>query len=392
MASQTCSFCNHANPAGAKFCNECGSGLGLRPCARCDAINDVGATFCHHCGALLNERAATPVGNAPQSAREVEAVSESSVVRALDAVAPEAANARAASAPSVKELSSAAERLNAFWRDSMQAVEVERARKPDPVDSPGAGALETLPSRVESESPVIDVPSRYRRESGARRAAIALVVLAVVGGAAYYGYEQSSPTRVAPAASAPIAVPPSAQSAPAQSPQSSPATQPASTASEAVATAPAATSAPSSEAATSSSAPPNTEAAQPATFAAPTATESASAGAASAAPATPQPDVQAAIPAPPEPVATKAPAAKVPPVVAKPPATVVLRRPKNPNRAATSGDAMRNAGSARVPAGGNAQPLSLPPTLSPAVPAPATPPVARGPCTDSVAALGLCSR
>ena len=123
MASLTCSFCNHVNPTGARFCNECGSGLGLRPCARCEAINDVAATYCHHCGALLNERAATSVGGAAQSSRAADAASESSVVRALGAVAPEPAGPRAASPPSVKELSSAAERLDAFWRDSMQAVE-----------------------------------------------------------------------------------------------------------------------------------------------------------------------------------------------------------------------------------------------------------------------------
>jgi hypothetical protein len=46
----SCSFCEHDNPAGAKFCNECGSPLDLRPCIRCRAINHVGALHCHACG------------------------------------------------------------------------------------------------------------------------------------------------------------------------------------------------------------------------------------------------------------------------------------------------------------------------------------------------------
>lgn len=48
-----CRFCAHVNPDGAKFCNDCGSPLHLRPCALCHAINDVTATRCHVCDAAL---------------------------------------------------------------------------------------------------------------------------------------------------------------------------------------------------------------------------------------------------------------------------------------------------------------------------------------------------
>jgi len=34
MPAITCLFCDHANPAGAKYCNECGSALHLKPCDR----------------------------------------------------------------------------------------------------------------------------------------------------------------------------------------------------------------------------------------------------------------------------------------------------------------------------------------------------------------------
>ena len=44
-----CLFCNRLNPAGATFCNECGTQLSLQPCSRCGAANDRAATNCHQC-------------------------------------------------------------------------------------------------------------------------------------------------------------------------------------------------------------------------------------------------------------------------------------------------------------------------------------------------------
>ena len=67
MASVNCSFCDHVNPVDAKFCNECGAGLGLRPCAQCEAINDVSAAYCHQCGAPLATAAATAVTGATRA-------------------------------------------------------------------------------------------------------------------------------------------------------------------------------------------------------------------------------------------------------------------------------------------------------------------------------------
>ena len=48
-----CRFCRKGNPAGSKFCNECGSQLSLAPCTSCEAINDANATACHQCGAAM---------------------------------------------------------------------------------------------------------------------------------------------------------------------------------------------------------------------------------------------------------------------------------------------------------------------------------------------------
>jgi hypothetical protein len=49
----SCLFCAHTNPAGSKYCNECGSPLHLRPCRFCNAINNASAIRCHACDAAL---------------------------------------------------------------------------------------------------------------------------------------------------------------------------------------------------------------------------------------------------------------------------------------------------------------------------------------------------
>ena len=56
MSPFSCSFCSHVNPAGSKFCNECGSPLGFKPCPECEAVNSRDARTCHQCGADLTPR------------------------------------------------------------------------------------------------------------------------------------------------------------------------------------------------------------------------------------------------------------------------------------------------------------------------------------------------
>ena len=60
-----CPVCDHHNPFGAKFCNDCGSPLDLKPCNQCDAVNHQTATNCYKCGAecpaLFTTPEATPV-------------------------------------------------------------------------------------------------------------------------------------------------------------------------------------------------------------------------------------------------------------------------------------------------------------------------------------------
>jgi ribosomal protein L40E len=58
IAPVQCLFCLQPNPAGASFCNDCGSQLNLKPCGRCGAVDDRAAVNCYKCGAEFT--AATP--------------------------------------------------------------------------------------------------------------------------------------------------------------------------------------------------------------------------------------------------------------------------------------------------------------------------------------------
>jgi membrane protease subunit (stomatin/prohibitin family) len=49
-ATVACPNCGAANPAGAKFCAECGNALGAKACAKCGAELAPGAKFCPECG------------------------------------------------------------------------------------------------------------------------------------------------------------------------------------------------------------------------------------------------------------------------------------------------------------------------------------------------------
>ena len=91
-----CAFCLHANPSDAKFCNECGNTLRLRPCARCDAVNDVDARQCHSCNCVLagNERHADASPAASGTDTETEAFPDS-LQRRADAVIERASSSSA---------------------------------------------------------------------------------------------------------------------------------------------------------------------------------------------------------------------------------------------------------------------------------------------------------
>lgn len=51
----SCPKCGKANPAGSKFCNECGAQMGQPKCKNCGAVMQPGVKFCNECGTKVGE-------------------------------------------------------------------------------------------------------------------------------------------------------------------------------------------------------------------------------------------------------------------------------------------------------------------------------------------------
>jgi ribosomal protein L40E len=87
FGERMCAFCDHRNPAGARFCNDCASPLHLKPCAQCNAINDQPAQHCYQCGtafpALISAPAAARVLPAADATPATAAPGDVAVVATL---------------------------------------------------------------------------------------------------------------------------------------------------------------------------------------------------------------------------------------------------------------------------------------------------------------------
>lgn len=74
MFLQVCPVCEHRNPRGSRFCNECGSPLQLRFCPACHAAADVMALVCGSCGEKLPP---IPLADPAESLVDLEPATES---------------------------------------------------------------------------------------------------------------------------------------------------------------------------------------------------------------------------------------------------------------------------------------------------------------------------
>ena len=68
MSRTRCPFCEHDNPADAKFCSECGGALHLVPCPKCGAVNQVAASVCYQCRSQLRGHGTADTPAPPLSA------------------------------------------------------------------------------------------------------------------------------------------------------------------------------------------------------------------------------------------------------------------------------------------------------------------------------------
>jgi len=74
-SSLRCPSCDHANPAGSHFCNQCGMPVHFETCGQCEAINHRGAASCHKCGCVRpgSEIASTSTAPALVATRSTQA-------------------------------------------------------------------------------------------------------------------------------------------------------------------------------------------------------------------------------------------------------------------------------------------------------------------------------
>jgi hypothetical protein len=205
MPPPQCPFCNHANPAGAKYCNDCGSPLHLKPCNHCDAINDEVASNCYKCGAEF------PV---PSSALEAASVSQALNTTAPSATLSDMGFERGGHAPLPESVAESYDvPLRRPGNETVEArdhtVEIV-AREPRSL----GGGVASLFSSAQQVVPLHDLEFPARRRP-LPRLALAVVlpaaVLTAVGVSAYYVYHHQvqlsgSPSAALPDPAAPTGV------------------------------------------------------------------------------------------------------------------------------------------------------------------------------------------
>lgn len=195
MSRSACPICGHANPADARFCNACGAPLYLAPCPRCGAMNDRAATQCHECGTAQTNRWA---GSAPMPSARSEGAppAGAAVDRPLaDAADPQEAlrELRRLMTPPLAEK----ERTNRWTEGAPGRSAAPDAGAALPTNAPAA--IADAGTRATQELPERPSTSQRRRPS-VWFAAMAVLVIAAL--AVYYAYRQQPATGSAPSTAA----------------------------------------------------------------------------------------------------------------------------------------------------------------------------------------------
>ena len=171
MSQIPCSFCTSANSPDAKFCNQCGSPLGLKPCPACEAVNEAAALECHQCGAVFE---------APPAAEAMDTVSAQASPAMTESIPATPLPVDAAADAPIHIPESFADRLE---RDAgLRAFERVEPRIGHAEDR---DAPEAVTPNLRSTS--------MRPRGRAWRAPIALAVLVAIAGAGYYAYKRDVP-------------------------------------------------------------------------------------------------------------------------------------------------------------------------------------------------------
>ena len=207
MRAADCSFCQHANPPEAKFCNAGGGPLNLVSCPHCGAVNEIGAIGCHRCAGKLEGRADGP---APPSVRIRRSASGGSGVVAAGApdalpLTPATSEALDPDAQTFATLQRLRQLLD--QSDSDGATDSQGQKIPDP-PAPQvarglaarypAGSLQYPVSAVTEPAPRRDEPRGARR--GPVLVVIGTAVLGVLAASAFYAYRWQADTDALPEA------------------------------------------------------------------------------------------------------------------------------------------------------------------------------------------------
>ena len=205
-----CHFCAHDNPAGSKYCNDCGSPLDLKPCPGCEAMNHVSAERCYQCGASFPADYALEAAEVGAAANGVSAsvAPPSRAEPGTRSTIPMAFAGR----PKTMQAPAAATQRRGVRAAEPQQRDPACIELPEPVGASGpwaaAGESATDPRRGHA------VPSH--RRNGAAYGMLAGVLLCAIAGAAYYAHESGLSLRIVsatepsgdpPAAAAKVAAP-----------------------------------------------------------------------------------------------------------------------------------------------------------------------------------------
>jgi hypothetical protein len=169
MFLHVCPVCNHRNPRGSRFCNDCGSPLQLRFCPNCGTAEDVLAIKCHACGVALPDLTAAEPQDANVDLATQQAAASMIAAAARDAAITVGSNAQASAQPSAQpsmqpsmQPSVLASTQAATEATSMQATThpisneaSTQAPQPQTAQAESAARAEPLPS----QPPLLDLPA-----------------------------------------------------------------------------------------------------------------------------------------------------------------------------------------------------------------------------------------
>jgi hypothetical protein len=175
MAGLRCLFCSHVNPAGARFCNDCGSPADLQPCRVCNAVDKRTASHCYQCGAAFPPPLPLPADAAADATVDptVHATADATVDATVDA--PVDASVQVAADPAPRPEPSLVAGYTASSSASLATPEF---------------VISAMPADGERDTTVLRASRAADRHDGRKRSAVsylavvaALCVFAVIAAA-----------------------------------------------------------------------------------------------------------------------------------------------------------------------------------------------------------------